>query len=45
MKLKSFLPPAEREGRIVSLQRIQERFKIHPEAGAQTVPKTASGRS
>ncbi len=44
MKLKSFLPPAEREGRIVSLQRIQERFKIQPEAGAQTLPKTASGR-
>lgn len=31
MKLKSFLTPASREGRIISLQRIQERFKIQPE--------------
>lgn len=28
MKLKSFLTPSSREGRIISLKRIQERFKI-----------------
>lgn len=31
MKLKSFLTPASREGRIISLKRIQERFRIQPE--------------
>jgi chemotaxis protein MotA len=31
MKLKSFLTPASREGRIISLKKIQERFKIQPE--------------
>jgi len=31
MKLKSFLTPSSREGRIISVKRIQERFKIKPE--------------
>ena len=30
MKLKSFLTPSSREGRIISVKRIQERFKIKP---------------
>jgi len=34
-KLKSFLTPSSRRGRLVSLERIQEKFKIKPEpAGA-----------
>jgi chemotaxis protein MotA len=32
MKLKSFLTPSSRKGRIISAKRIQERFKIKPEA-------------
>ncbi len=36
MKLKSFLTPASREGRLVSLSRIKERFKIKErESGAE----------
>ena len=31
MKLKSFLTPSSRQGRLVSLKRIQEKFKIEPE--------------
>jgi chemotaxis protein MotA len=31
MKLKSFLTPSSRHGRLVSLKRIQEKFKINPE--------------
>ena len=31
MKLKSFLTPSSRKGRLVSLKRIQEKFKIQPE--------------
>ncbi len=31
MKLKSFLTPSSRQGRLVSLKRIRERFKIEPE--------------
>ncbi|HDZ23814.1 MAG TPA: flagellar motor protein MotA [Desulfobacteraceae bacterium] len=31
IKLKSFLTPSSREGRIISVKRIQERFKIKPE--------------
>lgn len=30
-KLKSFLTPSSRRGRLVSLERIQEKFKINPE--------------
>jgi chemotaxis protein MotA len=30
MKLKSFLTPSSRKGRLVSLERIQERFRIKP---------------
>jgi len=33
-KLKSFLTPSARQGRLVSLQRIQERFNIKPETNA-----------
>jgi chemotaxis protein MotA len=50
MKLKSFLTPASREGRIISLKRIQERFKIQPElvsrggAGGRS-PEPASGKA
>ena len=50
MKLKSFLTPASREGRIISLKRIQERFKIQPElvhrggVGGRS-PEAASGKA
>jgi chemotaxis protein MotA len=50
MKLKSFLTPASREGRIISLKRIQERFKIQPElvhrggVGGRR-PEQASGKA
>jgi len=37
MKLKSFLTPSSRKGRIISAKRIQERFKIKPEA-VQSAP-------
>ncbi len=33
MKLKSFLTPSERHGKLVSLERIREKFRIQPEPG------------
>ncbi len=36
-KLKSFLTPSSRQGRLVSLERIQERFKIKPEGVTTTL--------
>ena len=50
MKLKSFLTPASREGRIISLKRIQERFKIQPElvnrgSAGRRSPEPASGKA
>ncbi|MFZ0448210.1 MAG: MotA/TolQ/ExbB proton channel family protein [Desulfatiglandaceae bacterium] len=42
-KLKSFLTPSSRKGRIVSLQRIQERFKISEESLRPSYAQTSSG--
>lgn len=36
MKLKSFLTPSSRKGRMVSLERIQEKFKIKPKPTPET---------
>lgn len=36
MKLKSFLTPSSRKGRMVSLKRIQEKFKIKPKPTPET---------
>jgi chemotaxis protein MotA len=36
-KLKSFLTPSSREGRLVSLERIRARFNIKPEGDATTL--------
>jgi chemotaxis protein MotA len=33
MKLKSFLTPSSRKGRLVSLERIQRKFQIKPQPG------------
>jgi len=38
IKLKSFLTPSLRAGRLVSIKRIQERFGIRPDGSAGTTP-------
>jgi chemotaxis protein MotA len=46
MKLKSFLTPSARKGRLVSLRRIQEKFRIESEDGLLSYSSTeAAGPS
>jgi len=44
MKLKSFLTPSMRKGRLVSLKRIQEKFKIKETRSERTSAIAAAGR-
>jgi chemotaxis protein MotA len=41
-KLKSFLTPSDREGRLVSLERIRKKFNVDTGGGRQVADKTAS---
>lgn len=45
MKLKSFLTPSLRASKLVSLKRIQEKFRVKPEAPADKEPAEAIGPS